>query len=189
MLGPLPSPPKDIVRNDFPRHNNKLAEEQGVNGNLQTLFQSADNSFAVNRLSDEELTRINKHLIAPFRMSRTTVRMSPERREAVNSSSSKGIINAPAKGQPRMAPTPNHMIPSAVFCFPCPSKNAESPSMEVYMAKLDGRKAAEAWKKPGLNTTIIKNRSPIRGLSFRQMAEYRRVSHAAQMKANAKRIV
>jgi hypothetical protein len=113
----------------------------------------------------------------------------PEKMDIKVSSKRRGRSKAPENGQPRMDPTPNHMMPSATLCFPRLSKNAVRPNMDVYIAKLDGKYAADAWKNPGLTATIIKNRTPIRGLSVREMAEYSRVSHAAQMNASAKRMV
>jgi hypothetical protein len=65
---------------------------------------------------------------------------------------------------------------------------AERPSIDAYMAKLDGKRAAEAWNMPGLKTMIIRNSTPIRGFSVLEMAEKSFVSHAAQMKARAMRI-
>ena len=62
----------------------------------------------------------------------------------VQSSRTKGKMSAPAKGQPSKAPTPNHIMPTAVFDPPCQSMNAVSPNVLVYMAKLDGKKATEA---------------------------------------------
>ena len=62
----------------------------------------------------------------------------------VQSSRTKGKMSAPANGQPSNAPTPNHIIPTAVFDPPCQSMNAVNPKVLVYMAKLDGKKATEA---------------------------------------------
>lgn len=56
------------------------------------------------------------------------------------------------------------------------------------MAKLDGRYAADAWKNPGLNVTISRKSTPIRGFSDREMAEYSLVSHAAHTKARTERM-
>lgn len=56
------------------------------------------------------------------------------------------------------------------------------------MVNVEGRKAAEAWNMPGLNTMIIRNKRPMRGLRERQIAEYNRVWHAAQKKARKIRI-
>lgn len=112
----------------------------------------------------------------------------PERKPMMTSSASRGMIRAPAKGHPTIAPKPNHMMPCAVFCLPRQSKNAASPSMDVYIVRVDGRKAVEAWNMPGLNATIRTNSNPMRGLSVRQMAEYSRVSQAAQTKARNSRI-
>jgi hypothetical protein len=55
-----------------------------------------------------------------------------------------GNTNAPAKGQPSIAPMPNHIIPLAVLRPPVQSINEAVPSMAVYMAKLDGRYAFDA---------------------------------------------
>lgn len=87
-----------------------------------------------------------------------------------------------------MAPSPNHMIPWAVFCPPLESKKAARPNMFIYMVKVEGRKAVEAWNMPGLNATIIKNNRPMRGLSVRQMAAYNLVWQAAHTKARKNRM-
>lgn len=69
------------------------------------------------------------------------------------------------------------------------SKKAARPSIDVYMVKVDGRKAVEAWNTPGLNTVIIKKMRPMRGLRDRQIAEYNLVWQAAQNTARKNRIV
>jgi hypothetical protein len=43
-----------------------------------------------------------------------------------------------------IAPRPNHIMPCAVFWRPLQSRKDARPSIEVYMVKLDGKKAAEA---------------------------------------------
>jgi hypothetical protein len=53
-------------------------------------------------------------------------------------------MRAPAKGQPSKAPHANQKIPSTIPTPPFMSMNAENPSIEVYMAKLDGRYAGAA---------------------------------------------
>ena len=89
-----------------------------------------------------------------------------------NSSSKRGIIRAPANGQPTIAPRPNHIIPCGIFSPPLQSKKAVRPNMDVYIVKLAGRNDADAWNIPGLNAAIMRNKRPIRGLSVRQIAEY-----------------
>lgn len=43
--------------------------------------------------------------------------------------------------------------------------------MDMYIVKLEGRNAEEAWNMPGLKAIIITNRNPILGLRVRQIAE------------------
>jgi hypothetical protein len=91
------------------------------------------------------------------------------------SSIKRGTSKAPANGHPTIAPRPNHIIPCAVFRPFFQSKKEAKPSMDIYMVKVDGKKAVEAWNMPGLSVTIITNKRPMRGLRVRQMAEYNRV--------------
>lgn len=128
-----------------------------------------------------------RHRKAPSTTLKTTFLREPARNPMTNSSSKSGIISAPANGQPIIAPSPNHIIPCAVFCPPLQSKKAVNPSIDMYIVKLDGRNAVEAWNMPGLNATIMRNRSPILGLRVRQTAEYNFVSQEAQKTAKAKR--
>lgn len=131
---------------------------------------------------------IKKHLNAPLIMLPKILRMEPEIKEITTSSTRRGIIRAPANGQPTIAPRPNHIIPWGIFWPPLQSRKALSPSIEVYIVKLDGRNEVEAWNMPGLNATTIRNKRPILGLSVRQTAEYSLVSQAAQNAAKANRI-
>jgi hypothetical protein len=79
------------------------------------------------------------------------------------SSNKNGADKAIANGQPRIPPTAKQQIPCAVFRPPLQFINIDMPKNVVYMAKLDGRKDADAWNIPGLNIiAIIKNRA-IRG--------------------------
>lgn len=61
-----------------------------------------------------------------------------------NSSRTKGTAKMLANGQPIVAPMPNHIIPVAVLVPPCQSMKAASPREDVYIAKLEGKKAIEA---------------------------------------------
>lgn len=112
-----------------------------------------------------------RHRNPPSATLQTTFFNDPARNPIAASSSKSGRSKAPANGHPTIAPSPNHIIPCAVFCPPLQSKNAASPNMDIYIVKLDGRNAAEAWNIPGLNAITIKNNRPMRGLSVRQMAE------------------
>lgn len=87
-----------------------------------------------------------------------------------------------------MAPSPNHMIPCEIFCELRESKKAASPSIEVYIAKLEGKKDEDEWNMPGAKATITKNKKLIRRCMFRFIAEYNRVSHAAQKMASVNRM-
>jgi hypothetical protein len=81
------------------------------------------------------------------------------------------------------------MIPCAIFRPPLQSKNAAIPSIDVYMVKVDGRKAVDAWNMPGLNKRTITNSSPMRGLTVRQMEEYNRTWQAEHKKASNNRMM
>lgn len=103
------------------------------------------------------------------------------------SSTKKGIIRAPAKGQPSRLPKANQKMPWAVLMPPCQSMKAENPSMVVYMAKLEGRYAGEAWYIPGLNIMTMRKYIATREFMVLDMAEYSRVSHTAHSKASTTR--
>ena len=76
------------------------------------------------------------------------------------SSKRNGIDSAIANGHPSTPPTANQKMPCAVFRPPLQFINAAIPNIVVYIAKLDGRNAADAWNIPGLNIIeIIKNRA------------------------------
>ena len=53
--------------------------------------------------------------------------------------------------------------------------NEAAPSIHIYMAKLDGRKDALAWKFPGLITVAIKKNMPILPFIVRLMTLNRTV--------------
>ena len=53
----------------------------------------------------------------------------------------------------------------------CQSMKAENPSMVVYMAKLEGRYAVEAWYMPGLKTMAIKKNAATRGFIVLDIVE------------------
>lgn len=74
----------------------------------------------------------------------------------IQSESAKGMISAPANGHPSIAPVPNQIMALTVLGPPRWSMNAVNPSVEVYIAKDDGKNADDAKKRPGLNATIIK---------------------------------
>lgn len=93
-----------------------------------------------------------------------------------------------AKGQPIKPPTANQNIPWAVFNPPLQFMKAAIPNIVVYIAKLDGRKDAEAWNIPGLKIMdIIKNRAT-RGFKVLLITLNSTVWHKAQMNAKAYRM-
>jgi hypothetical protein len=95
----------------------------------------------------------------------------PEVSVRMTSSAKRGTIRAPANGHPTIVPSPNHMMPCAALWVFFQSRKAAMPSIDMYMVKVDGRNAVEAWNMPGLNVTISTNNRPMRGLRVRQMAE------------------
>ena len=58
----------------------------------------------------------------------------------------------------------------------------------MYIVKVDGRNDVDAWKKPGLKIVMSKKSRPILLLSVLDIAEYRRVSQAAQTNARTTRM-
>jgi hypothetical protein len=87
-------------------------------------------------------------------------------RNANRSSSNKnGADRAMENGHPSIPPTANQKMPCAVFSPPLQFMNAAIPSIVVYMAKLDGRKATDAWNIPGLNIIAIMKNKAMRGLN------------------------
>ena len=138
----------------------------------------------------DPLTRTRSPDTAPRRKLRTaSIRSSLEVRLAKSTASNKnGADNATENGHPRIPPKANQNIPCAVLRPPFQFMKADIPSIVVYIAKLEGRKAAEAWNIPGLNIiAIIKNKA-IRGfktlLTTRNICVWQR----AQMKARVYRM-
>ena len=62
------------------------------------------------------------------------------------------------------------------------------PSMIMYMEKLDGKYAAEAWNIPGLDSIMIMNHAPTLGLRLLDIVENRRASQQEHVKANMVRM-
>jgi hypothetical protein len=62
--------------------------------------------------------------------------------------------------------------------------NEATPSMAAYMAKLEGRYAAAAWKLPALKMVATKNAIPIRGFSVAAIAFQSSVWHSAHANAS-----
>ena len=104
-----------------------------------------------------------KRMIAVGRASfeLTTARMS--------SSNRKGAAKAIENGQPRTPPTANQIMPWAVLSPPRQLINAAMPSMVVYMAKLEGRKAVEARNMPGEKIMDMRKNMAMRGLRVMDM--------------------
>lgn len=76
-----------------------------------------------------------------------------------------GAHSAIENGQPSTPPNANQKMPIAVFNPPLQFINAAIPSIVVYMAKLDGRKATEALNMPGLKIIAIMKNRAIRGFN------------------------
>lgn len=83
----------------------------------------------------------------------------------ISSSRTYGTQRAAAKGQPRIPATANHVMPCQVFSPPRQFMKDAAPSIPAYMAKLEGKKAALAWKFPGLMMVITRKKRPILALS------------------------
>lgn len=95
----------------------------------------------------------------------------------VNSSMMNGIIKAPENGQPMIDPMPNHMIPRAMLALLRQSMKAARPNIDVYIVKLEGNKAVEAWNIPGLKSTGKRKSTPARGFNVLEITEYNLISH------------
>ena len=104
------------------------------------------------------------------------------------SSNKKGAESAMANGHPSIPPMANHIMPCMVFRPPRQFIKAAMPSIVAYIAKLEGRKAADALNMPGLNTIAIRKKRAILGFSTPLMIRKSCVSQTAQMKARAYRM-
>jgi hypothetical protein len=65
---------------------------------------------------------------------------------------------------------------------------AVTPSIVVYMAKVEGRYAVDAWNIPALETVTIRKMMAILGFIVREITAKRRVSHTEQRRAKTMRI-
>lgn len=106
----------------------------------------------------------------------------------MTSSKRKGKQRAIANGHPRIPPTANKTIPWVVFRPPFQFMNEAMPAIVVYIAKLDGRKDADAWNMPGLKTIAIKKNMATRGFKVPLMTRNIHVWQRAHVKARAYRI-
>jgi hypothetical protein len=106
----------------------------------------------------------------------------------ITSSNKNGADNAMANGHPRTPPIANQVMAWVVFKPPRQFMKAAIPSMVVYIAKLDGRKAADAWNIPGLNTIAMRKNRAILGFKMPLMMRKSCVSQIAQMNARAYRM-
>jgi hypothetical protein len=70
-----------------------------------------------------------------------------------------------------MAPAANQAIPCDVFRPPRQFMKEAAPSIPVYIAKLEGRKAVLAWKFPALRTVARRKRTPMRAFRVRVMQQ------------------
>jgi hypothetical protein len=106
----------------------------------------------------------------------------------ITSSNKNGAHNAMANGHPTMPPIAYQMTACVVFKPPRQFIKAAIPSMVVYIAKLEGRKAADAWNIPGLNTITMRKNRAILGFKMLLMMRKNCVSQIAQMNARAYRM-
>lgn len=120
-------------------------------------------------------------------MTRNTASKNPSRsliKAKKASSSRNGAQSADANGHPRMPPTANHHMPHDVFKPPRQFIKADAPSRDMYMAKLDGRKAVAEWKLPGVMTVAIRKKRPIREFSVKLTTRNMSTWHRAQIRAS-----
>jgi hypothetical protein len=136
------------------------------------------------------LTRTSNAATNPrMKRMRASMKASLLLRLAKTSSSNRnGADNAIAKGHPSIPPTANQNIPCEVFKPPLQFMNAAIPSIVMYIAKLEGRKAAEAWKIPGLDTIAIKKNKATRWFNVILTTLNIWVWHKAQTKAKTYRM-
>jgi hypothetical protein len=92
----------------------------------------------------KELTRSRKERIAPSRSLSIPGTICPVVTDKKISSKMKGNTRAPAKGQPNRVPTANQKMPCAVLMPARQSMKVATPSIVVYMAKLEGTYAIDA---------------------------------------------
>ena len=104
------------------------------------------------------------------------------------SSSKNGAHRAIANGQPSIPPIAKQKIPFPVFRPPLQFMNMAIPRNVVYMAKLDGRKEADAWNIPGLNIIDIIKKRATRGFKVLLITTNICVWEMAQTKASAYRM-
>jgi hypothetical protein len=105
-----------------------------------------------------------------------------------SSSNKKGADSARENGHPRIPPNANQNIPWAVLRPPRQFMKEAIPSIVVYIAKLEGRNAADAWNMPGLNTIAIRKNKAILGFNVPFITRKSCVSQMAQVKARAYRM-
>lgn len=99
-----------------------------------------------------------------------------------------GSERAIAKGHPRMPPRAKKPMPHAVFRPPFQFMKEDMPNIVQYMAKLEGRYAAEAWNIPGLDTMAKKKKRATRGFKVLLITRKREVWQRAQTKARKYRM-
>ena len=111
--------------------------EEHINGYLKGLKRSA--GYQQREGSCLLRTTMIKVLTIPPRIRSATSLVRRVSQRKASSSANKGNMRAAEKGQPTVAPIPNHVIPSLVNGSTRLSIKAAKPIMEVYMAKLEGR--------------------------------------------------
>jgi hypothetical protein len=89
-------------------------------------------------------TRIDKQRMMPSKTLYTSDPTDPDMKRTIASSAKKGTMRAPAKGHPTIVPSPNHVMPCAVFRPFSQSRNEARPSIDIYMVKVEGKNAVEA---------------------------------------------
>ena len=104
------------------------------------------------------------------------------------SSNRNGAHSAMENGHPSTPPTAKANMPCAVLRPPLQFMKAAIPTIVVYIAKLDGRKDADAWNIPGLNTMDIIKNMAIRGFSVLLITRNMYVWEMAQINARAYRM-
>lgn len=104
------------------------------------------------------------------------------------SSNKNGADNAIANGHPSIPPSAKQKIPCAVFNPPLQFMNCAIPNIVIYIAKLEGRKEADAWNIPGLNTIAIMKNRAIRGFNVLFTTRNIMVWQRAQPKARIYRM-
>jgi len=154
---------EDVIPNDVKRNQNEALIEKAGYDELKELIlvrtRLPDFAAGLTRIISPDTNPLTSRIIVSINASLLL------RDAKIISSNKNGADRAIANGHPSIPPRAKQNIPGAVFNPPLQFMNCAIPNIVVYIAKLDGRKEADAWNIPGLNTIAIKKNRAIRGFS------------------------